>query len=103
MSTSAIPAAASAALSATTFPLHGLGHKRGLKSDALTDPSSSASAQTPTGSTQNLFSSLLTSLEQTIGLQHPQVGQTPATAQAQSSPSTPAALPSIGSKINVSA
>ncbi len=85
MSTSAIPAAASAALSAN-FQLHGIGHKRGLQSDALTDPSSSPASQTPSGSTQNLFGSLLSSLEQAIGLQHPQLGPSPATA-----PSTQAA------------
>jgi hypothetical protein len=56
---------------ATTLPAlnvhsHGHGHKKGL--DSLTDPSSSTAAQ-PAGSTQDLFGSLLSSLEQVIGMQ----------------------------------
>jgi hypothetical protein len=100
MSTPAIPAAASTALSSTIFQLHALGHKRGLQSDALTDPSSSGASQTPSGSTQNLFGTVMSSLEQAIGIQHPQLGQTSATAPSQS---TSGAQQSTGSKLNVTA
>jgi hypothetical protein len=66
---------AATALPALTPHSHGHGHKKGL--DSLTDPSSStatdlsssAAAQTPAGSTQSLFGSLLSSLEQIIGAQ----------------------------------
>ena len=66
---------------------HGHGHKRGSEVDSLTDPSSSTStaAQSPTGSAQNPFGSLLTSLEQVIGIQptnQSQAGQSAQTAHA---------------------
>jgi hypothetical protein len=66
---------AATALPVANIHPHGHGHKKGL--DSLTDPSSTtatdssstAAAQTPAGSTQSLFGSLLSSLEQIIGVQ----------------------------------
>jgi hypothetical protein len=58
---------AAAALPALNIHPHGHGHKKGL--DSVTDPSSSTASQAPAGSTQNLFGSLLSSLEQIIGAQ----------------------------------
>jgi hypothetical protein len=58
---------AATALPAVNIHSHGHGHKKGL--DALTDSSSSTAAQSPAGSTQNMFGSLLNSLEQVIGMQ----------------------------------
>jgi hypothetical protein len=84
---------AAAALPVTNIHPHGHGHKKGL--DSLTDPSSSAAtdssstaaAQTPAGSTQSLFSSLLSSLEQIIGVQ-PANGSSQTPGQTASSGQT---------------
>jgi hypothetical protein len=102
MSTPAISAAPSAALSATNLHAHGHGHKHGLSLDALTDPSSSSAAQTPSGSTQNLFGTVLNTLEEVAGLQlTPPAASTLKTAQT--APASPSAPQAAGSKINVTA
>jgi hypothetical protein len=103
MSTPAIPAAASAALSALPIHPHGHGHKHdGLALDSLTDSGSSSSAQTPSGSTQSLFGTLLDTLEQVAGIQLTAATQSPRTAAA-TAPASPSALQAAGSKINVTA
>jgi hypothetical protein len=102
MSTSSIPAAANAALSSTIPQLHGHGHKRGMQLDALTDSGSTSAGKTPGGSTQDLFGTLLSSLEEVAGITLPKLGQSSqppaATAQASSVAPSPA-----GSKLNVTA
>jgi hypothetical protein len=107
MSTSAIPAAANAALSATNIHPHGHGHKHGMPLDALTDPSSSSAAQTPSGSTQNLFGTVLNTLEQVAGIQLTAAGQSPRptaqTVPVQATVALPNAPTAGGSKINLTA
>jgi hypothetical protein len=113
MSTSAISAAAASAASSsgitpTNVQFRGHGHKHAKSLESVTDPSSSAASQTPSGSTQNLFGTLLSSLEQVIGIQSPQLGQTSAqTSQTAQSAQTAAALRATpqasGSKINLTA
>jgi hypothetical protein len=56
---------AASALPSLNVYSHGHGHKKGLES--ATDSTSDTDA--PTGSTQNLFSNLLTSMEQVVGIQ----------------------------------
>jgi hypothetical protein len=101
----AIPPAASAALTAPNVHPHGHGHKKGSETDSLTDPSSSSStgaAQSPAGSTQNIFGTLLTSLEQVIGMQTPQPAQSALATQSVQQ-SIGSMQQSMGSKINVTA
>jgi hypothetical protein len=75
--------------------------------DSLTDSGSSSTAQTPSGSTQSLFSSLLNTLEEVVGihLTAPAQSSRTAAAAASASPSalSPSALQAAGSKINVTA
>jgi hypothetical protein len=71
--------------------VHPHGHKRGLHIESSDDSSSDTAAQIPPGAAQNLFGSLLQSLEQVIGIQATTPGAataTPATA------ATPAGAPS---------
>jgi len=85
--------AASAAL--PQLNIHPHGHKKGL--DALsTDLSSSDStAQLPVPAAQNLFSNLLQSLEQVIGLRS--TPASPAAATAPAATATATAAPATGS------
>ena len=50
--------------------LQGHGHKKGIHGDSLTEAATSASStdSEPTGSTHNLFGSILDSVEQLIGV-----------------------------------
>jgi hypothetical protein len=73
MSLPIAPTGAATALTTGNIHSHGHGHKKGL--DSATDSTDSTTA---TGSTENLFGSILTSLEQVIGVQ-------PATATSQTS------------------
>jgi hypothetical protein len=67
MSTAPIAAANSSTLPALS--LHGHGHKHGIHGDSQNDSATSSSSTSgPTGSTQNLFGSLMDSLESIIGL-----------------------------------
>jgi hypothetical protein len=72
--------------------LHGHGHKHGshVESTDASDDSTSNDAlgQAPAGSTQNLFGTLMQSLEQVIGLQPSTT--TPATAASTTTPATAA-------------
>jgi hypothetical protein len=98
MSSLAIPPAAAAALPQMNIHSHGHGHKKGMQLESLTDPSSSAADQTATGSTQNVFSRLLSSLEQAIGIQPAKSPQSAQTAAA-----TQTAQLTSGSTINITA
>jgi hypothetical protein len=103
MSSLAIPSSATPALPALNIPphSHGHGHKKGSEMDSLTDSSSSTAAQIPVSSAQNLFGSLLNTLEQVIGIQPNSQAQAAPTAPA--GPGAASAQPSIGSKINLTA
>jgi hypothetical protein len=63
--------------------VHPHGHKRGSHIESTDDSGSETAAQIPPGTAQNLFGSLLHSLEQIIGVQ-------PATAAAATSAGTTA-------------
>ncbi len=103
MSTPAISAATSAALSALNVHPHGHGHKHdGLALDSLTDSGSSSAAQAPSGSTESLFGTLLNTLEQVAGIQLTAPAQS-SRAAAATAPASPSALQAAGSKINVTA
>ncbi len=100
MSSLAMPSSVTAALPAVNIHPHGHGHRKGPETGSLSNSSSSSTAaQIPVGSTQNLFGSLLTSLEQVIGAQPAQ--SQPAQAAASPAQSAQAAQPGIGSKVNV--
>jgi len=102
MSPSTIPAAANAALASTIPQLHGHGHKRGLPVDAMTDPNSTSASQSSTGTTQDLFSTLLSSLEKAAGARLPHLGASSQTP-APTAPASPPAALATGSKLNVTA
>jgi hypothetical protein len=114
MTSLAISSPTTAALPTPNIHPHGHGHKRGSEVDSLTDPSDSTTtttaAQSPTASTQNPFDSLLTSLEQVIGIQP--TNQAPSGQSTQSSHGAQpvrsaqptlvqAAQQAIGSKLNL--
>ena len=106
MSSIAIPSSAASVLPATNIHPHGHGHghKKGSEVDALSgDSSSSTAAQAPAGSSQNIFGSLLSTLEQVIGVQpQTRTAQSAAPAQAaQASQTAQATQQSIGSKLNM--
>jgi hypothetical protein len=105
MSSLAIPSSATPALPALNIPPHGHGHghKRGSEVDSSTDSGSSTAAQIPVGSAQNLFGSLLNTLEQVIGIQPSSQAQPAQPAAATSAAATGNAQQSIGSKINLTA
>lgn len=86
----------SSALPALNVHSHGHGHKKGLES--ATDLNGS-DTDSPTGSTQSLFSNLLTSMEQVIGTKpansSAQAGR-PVQAVSVNSSAPPAAASSAG-------
>jgi hypothetical protein len=85
--------------------VHPHGHKRGSHVESAGDSSSDTAAQVPVGAAQNLFGSLLQSLEQVIGVQPatatPASGTsaatTSSTAGAGAATSASAAAPSTAS------
>jgi hypothetical protein len=84
------------------------GHKKGPQADAVgsaDDTSSGTAAKAPSGATQNLFGSLLKSLEQVIGLQSgtatPSGTAANASRNSQANGSQPPGV--VGSNINVNA
>ena len=85
--------------------LHGHGHKHGShveSTDASQDSTSNdALGQAPAGSTQNLFGSLMQSLEQVIGLQPSTT--TPATTASAGTPPATASATTSASAATVSA
>src|SRR5260370_31133194 len=66
---SLIPNLTSASSALPTLNIHTHGHKKGSYVGSPDDSTSSSSAQAPAGSGQNLFGTLLQSVEQVIGLQ----------------------------------
>jgi hypothetical protein len=66
---SLIPNLTSTSSALPTLSIHAHGHKKGSHVGAPDDSTSSSSAQAPAGSVQNLFGTLLQSVEQVIGLQ----------------------------------
>jgi hypothetical protein len=64
-----IPNLTSASSALPTLNIHTHGHKKGSHVGSPDDSTSSSSAQAPAGSVQNLFGTLLQSVEQVIGLQ----------------------------------
>jgi hypothetical protein len=89
MSSIANLGAASAAL--PQLNIHPHGHKKGLDALSTELSSSDSTAQLPVPAAQNLFSNLLQSLEQVIGLQ-----TTPASAAAAPAAKATAAAPGTG-------
>jgi len=79
----------SAASALPTLNIHPHGHKKGSHVESADDSSSNTAAQAPAGTVQNLFGTLLQSLEQVIGLQ-PSTG-TAATAATSAGASMTAA------------
>jgi hypothetical protein len=104
MSSLSIPALATPAQPAVNFHSHGHGHKKGVQSDPLTDSTSGTTAgQIPAGAAQqNIFGSLLNSLEQVTGIQPPSfVGNSSTLTNGNSGAAATAAAGSVGSKINL--
>jgi hypothetical protein len=86
--------------------IHPHGHKKGLRVESIGDSSSGAAAQIPAGSAQNLFGSLLHSLEQVIGAHWttaatatPVTTATPVATGANTTASTAAAAPTSASSL----
>jgi hypothetical protein len=113
MSAISIPSSTAAAtLPAANIHPHGHGHKKGgMETDPLTDDSSSSTAaQVPVGAAKNLFSNVLNSLEQLIGVTPAGSLATSAAslvssvaASAAGSGAAAASRVAAGSKINVMA
>jgi len=105
MSSLAIPSAVTATLPAVNVHPHGHGHKKGSPLDPTADSSSSTGAQTPVGSTQNLFGSLFNALRQIIGARAVPAAAAAGTAAAVGGTAAAAAgtAAAAGSKINVMA
>jgi hypothetical protein len=82
---------APSALSALTAHTHG--HKKGAKVQSADDSSSDGMTPVPAGTQQNLFSSMLQSLEQATGVQ-PATG-TPSTATPSASSAATTASPTV--------
>jgi hypothetical protein len=101
MSLPAISSTPAGILPAANIHPHGHGHKKGLDLDSLTDPSSTSASQTPTGSTQSVFSRLFNSIVDMIGAK-PVLSALTAPAIAAASPSQAAAQP-LGSNVNTKA
>jgi hypothetical protein len=86
--------------------IHPHGHKKGSHVESTDDSGSSTAAQVPAGAAQNLFGSLLQSLEQVIGVQlstpasaaTASTGAGAAASQQTNGSQTPGAA---GSKVNV--
>jgi hypothetical protein len=66
---SAISSLSSAPSALSSLTAHSHGHKKGSKVESSDDSSSDGMTPVPAGTQQNLFSSLLQSLEQVIGIQ----------------------------------
>jgi hypothetical protein len=94
-----IPNLTSASSALPTLNIHAHGHKKGSHVGSPDDSTSSSSAQAPAGSVQNLFGTLLQSVEQVIGLQlspaKPAAAATTAAAGAGAS-TTAATAPPTG-------
>jgi hypothetical protein len=97
---SSISSLTSSASALPTLNIHAHGHKKGSHVGSADDSSSNAAAQAPAGTAgtvQNLFGTLLQSLEQVIGLQpSTATAATAATAAAGSGASATAATATTG-------
>jgi hypothetical protein len=77
--------------SSSALPLvnaHPHGHKKTSQLDPTADSGSSTAAQVPAATAQNLFGSLLQSLEQVIGVQFASTAPSATTTAATTAPST---------------
>src|SRR5271165_555934 len=113
MSSLAISNSASTTLPAINFHGHGHGHK-GLQQDALSPTGGNTASQIPVGTLQGLFSNLLKTLEQVVGVQSTSAtaavsaasasaatgNGTAATAAAATASATPAANPTVAHDLN---
>src|SRR5216684_2560640 len=90
---SLIPNLTSASSALPTLNIHTHGHKKGSHVGSPDDSTSSSAAQVPAGSVQNLFGTLLQSVEHVIGLQlsPAKPAATATTAAATSAPAATAA------------
>jgi hypothetical protein len=77
---SSIANVSSSAAAPAPVNIHPHGHRKGLRTGSTTDSSSGTAAQIPAGTGQNLFGSLLNSLEQVIGVQSLSTAAAPAAA-----------------------
>jgi BRCT domain type II-containing protein len=105
MSSIANLGSAPAALPAVNVHPHG--HRRGSHVESADDSSSDTAAQVPPGAAQNLFGSLLQSLEQVIGVQSttatPTATATPAGAATSAASASTAASSSTAAAATSSA
>jgi hypothetical protein len=99
MSSIANLSSASAAFPAINFHLHG--HKHGSHVESTDSSGSDASTQAPAGATQNLFGTLLQSLEQVIGLKS-NTAAAATTAAASTASTTPATTASATTSASAS-
>jgi hypothetical protein len=101
---SSISSLTSSASALPTLNIHAHGHKKGSHVGSADDSSSNAAAQAPAGTAgtvQNLFGTLLQSLEQVIGLQpSTATAATAATAAAGSGASATAATATTGATLS---
>jgi hypothetical protein len=93
---SSIPNLTSASSALPTLNIHTHGHKKGSHVGSPDDSTSSSSAQAPAGSVQNLFGTLLQSVEQVIGLQLSPAKPAAAATTAAAGAGTTAATASTG-------
>jgi hypothetical protein len=93
---SLIPNLTSASSALPTLNIHTHGHKKGSHVGSPDDSTSSSSAQAPAGSVQNLFGTMLQSVEQVIGLQLSPAKPAAATAAAAAGAGTTAATAATG-------
>jgi hypothetical protein len=110
MSSLAIPASVSSALTAVNVLPHGHGHKKGVDLNSSPDSTSSTAAQVPVGAAQGLFGNAFNALQQLLGLQPPSAASLAAAPGSATAPtaataatnanSTAASIAAAGSKIN---
>jgi hypothetical protein len=103
---SLIPNLSSAPSALPAVNVHPHGHKRGLHIESANDSSTDTAAQIPPGAAQNLFGSLLQSLEQVIGVQPATATAataTPATAATSSTAASGAAATSSAGPVSTQA
>jgi hypothetical protein len=75
-----------------TLNLHAHGHKKGSHVESTVDSSTATAAKVPPATVQNLFNSLLQSLEQVVtGVSAPASAATTTVAASPASPASPAA------------
>src|SRR5258706_9834498 len=91
---SLIPNLTSASSALPTLNIHTHGHKKGSHVGSPDDSTSSSAAQAPAGRVQELFRTLLQSVEQVLRL--PLSPAKPAAAATPAAPTTPPAAPAAG-------